>query len=64
MIINGKEMDFQSGITIDQLLGELNLPKEKVVVEINLEIVDITKYTSTILNKNDKVEIVRFVGGG
>lgn len=64
MIINGKEMNFDSGITVEQLLTELNLPKEKVVVEVNVEIIDITKYASTVLDKGDKVEIVRFVGGG
>lgn len=64
MIVNGKEMDFQEGITVEQLLNELNLPKEKVVVEVNLNIIDVSTYSSTALNKGDRVEIVRFVGGG
>lgn len=64
MIVNGKEMDFQEGITVEQLLNELNLPKEKVVVEVNLNIIDLSTYSSTALNNGDRVEIVRFVGGG
>ncbi len=39
MIINGKEMCFKPNITINAMLDELNLDKDKVVVEINMEII-------------------------
>ncbi|WP_035289572.1 sulfur carrier protein ThiS [Clostridium sp. KNHs214] len=64
MIVNGKEMDFKEGITVEKMLEELNISREKVVVEINLEISDRDKFKERILNKEDKVEIVAFVGGG
>ncbi|WP_427340161.1 sulfur carrier protein ThiS [Caloranaerobacter sp. DY30410] len=64
MIVNGKEMNFETEITVDELLKNLELDKDKVVVEVNFEIVPKEKYTDRILNKEDKVEIVSFVGGG
>ncbi|QXM06894.1 sulfur carrier protein ThiS [Crassaminicella indica] len=64
MIINGKEMDFDSEITICEMLKKLDLNEEKVVVEVNLTIIPKEKYNEHVLNKADKVEIVSFVGGG
>lgn len=64
MIVNGKELDFQQGITVEKMLEELNISREKVVVEINMEILDRDKFKDRILSKEDKVEIVAFVGGG
>lgn len=64
MIVNGKEMSFETEITVDNLLKSLGLDKDKVVVEVNFEIVPKEKYTERILNEEDKVEIVSFVGGG
>lgn len=64
MIINGKEMEFNEGITIEELLKKLNLNMDKVVVEVNLEIIMKEKYYEFILNQEDKVEIISFVGGG
>ncbi|MEW6623017.1 MAG: sulfur carrier protein ThiS [Bacillota bacterium] len=63
MVVNGKKMDYSS-ITIDQLLKNLNLKEDRVVVEVNHEIVDKTQFKSRVLNEGDKVEIVSFVGGG
>ncbi|MCY6356857.1 sulfur carrier protein ThiS [Clostridium sp. ZS2-4] len=64
MIINGKEMNFDEGITMEELLKKLNLNMDKVVVEVNLEIIAKEKYYEFILNQEDKVEIISFVGGG
>jgi sulfur carrier protein len=63
MIINGTEMDFER-VTITQLLEKLDLEEEKVVVEVNFQIIPKEKYEEYVLNKADKVEIVSFVGGG
>ncbi|QEK10993.1 sulfur carrier protein ThiS [Crassaminicella thermophila] len=63
MLINGKEMDFEK-MSISEMLKKLGLSEEKVVVEVNFEIVPKEKYKEHILNKEDQVEIVSFVGGG
>lgn len=64
MIINGQERNFEKEMTISGLLKELNLSADKVVVELNFKIIQKEKYHEIILNKEDKVEIVSFVGGG
>lgn len=64
MIINGKDMDFKEGITIEELLKKLDLGMDKVVVEVNLEIIAKEKYYEFVLNEKDKIEIISFVGGG
>lgn len=64
MIINGKDMDIPAGTSVTALLGQLKLTPEKVVVEINREIVTADKWDNHRLNTGDKIEIVAFVGGG
>lgn len=64
MIVNGKEMKYEHGMNITDLLKKLNLDKEKVVVEINFEIVTKEKFDDRIIKSDDKIEIVGFIGGG
>lgn len=64
MLVNGKEMQFSEAITIAALLAQLKLNADRVVVEVNLQIVGKNEYGSTYLNSCDRVEIVSFVGGG
>ncbi|MCY6484186.1 sulfur carrier protein ThiS [Clostridium aestuarii] len=64
MIVNGKEVKFNEGMNIEELIKKFDLNMDKVVVEVNLEIVSKEKYNEFILNKEDKIEIISFVGGG
>ncbi|MBI2095476.1 MAG: type I DNA topoisomerase [Candidatus Omnitrophica bacterium] len=62
--LNGEEKTFDGPLSLAALLGRLSLPKEKVVVELNLEIVPRTDLEARALKDGDEVEIVHFVGGG
>lgn len=64
MIVNGKNMNFQHSITISNLLESLDLNLDKVVVEVNRDIISRDKYDKFFLKKEDIVEIINFVGGG
>lgn len=64
MIVNGKEMSFKQGITVIELLNEINIDKDKVVVEVDMEIIDKNEYSKKKLCTASKVEVIRFVGGG
>ena len=64
MIINGEVMDIKEGTTISELLKILNLDCQKIVVEVDLEILNKDEFTSRKLTSESKVEIIRFVGGG
>ena len=62
--LNGSSYEINHGTNLTQLLNKLKIEKNKVAIEVNGEIVEKNKYTDIILNKNDKVEIVHFIGGG
>ena len=62
--LNGKPYNINNGTNLDQLLNKLKIQKNKVAIEVNGEIVERNKYSNLILNKDDKVEIVHFIGGG
>ena len=62
--LNGDPYEINNGTNLNQLLNKLKIQKNKVAIEVNGEIVEKTKYQNLILNKNDKVEIVHFIGGG
>ena len=62
--LNGKLYEINNGTNLNQLLNNLKIQKNKVPIEVNGQIIDKNKYPNLILNKNDKVEIVHFIGGG
>ncbi len=61
---NGKPTTVQEGQSLAGLLEELNLGPETVVVELNTTIIDRDQYAATLLREGDRVELIRFVGGG
>tara|TARA_B100000401_G_scaffold159175_1_gene106349 strand:- start:321 stop:539 length:219 start_codon:yes stop_codon:yes gene_type:complete len=62
--LNGKVKSIEDNTKLSNLLRNLNIPIKKVAIEINQRIVDKKKLNKIILKKNDKVEIVHFIGGG
>ena len=62
--LNGKSYEINNGINLSKLLNKLKIQKNKVAIEVNGEIVEKNKYPNLTLRKNDKVEIVHFIGGG
>ena len=62
--LNGDVYELNTGTNLVELLKKLKIQKNKVAVEVNGEIVEKNKYPNLILNKDDKVEIVKFIGGG
>jgi len=62
--LNGDPYEVNGGTNLIQLLNKLKIQKNKVAIEVNGEIIQKEKYEFLVLNKNDKVEIVHFIGGG
>ena len=62
--LNGKEMQIPKDFKINKLINDLKIPIKKVAIELNQEILDKKKLNKIKLKKNDKVEIVHFIGGG
>ena len=62
--LNGSPYEINNETNLNQLLNKLKIQKTKVAIEVNGVIVETNKYPKVILNKDDKVEIVHFIGGG
>lgn len=64
VMLNGKQTEIRSGATILELLEQFGIGRERVAVEVNLDIVPRTRHDVHCLSEGDRIEIVRFVGGG
>ena len=64
IFLNGKETKLDKPISISEFLESQNLDSKMIAVAINMKIIHKNEYNKTILLENDKVEIVRPVGGG
>ena len=62
--VNGKVKFVPVRFSILDLVKNLKIPIKKVAIELNQEIIDKKKINRIILKKNDKIEIVHFIGGG
>ncbi len=63
MIVNGRARDDLIGLSIEELLKRLELKRDYLVVELDGKIIAKENY-GLILKKEDRLEIVSFVGGG
>ena len=64
VVLNGDVVETADGASIEMLLKQLGISRERVAVELNAEIVPKADYEKQLLSDNDKIEIVHFVGGG
>lgn len=63
VIVNGATRELAPETSVSALLDQLKLSPRNVAVELNKRLLRTQKY-DTILQDNDSVEIVTFVGGG
>ena len=62
--VNGKERLVPGGLSVHSLLEHFDLNPALVVVELNREILDRSRYAETMVAEGDSFELVHFVGGG
>lgn len=62
--LNGERKTIPLGMTLEGLLVKFEIDPRKVAVERNLEIVPKSLYGTVLLENNDRLEIVHFIGGG
>ncbi len=63
VMINGEVCD-AVGMTLSEYLAANGYDSRTIAVERNDEILPKAQYETTVLEQEDVVEIVRFVGGG
>ena len=62
--VNGEYKELGERLSLLELLNILNLPIQRIAVELNRSVVRRAEWESTQLKDDDCVEIVHFVGGG
>ena len=62
--LNGKFVKIQDKVTLLSFIKKLKIPISKVAIELNQTIVNKKSLGKFKIKKNDKIEIVHFIGGG
>ena len=62
--LNGKIKTIDENSSLFNIIKVSKISLNKVAIELNQEIVDKKKLKDINLKKNDKIEIVHFIGGG
>ncbi len=64
IICNGEQRSVEIHTTLDDLVVSLALNPQSMVAEVNGQIIEHTGFASRELQEGDRVELIRFVGGG
>ncbi|MDR3256643.1 MAG: sulfur carrier protein ThiS [Endomicrobium sp.] len=62
--LNGKGIVVEDNLSLLKLLEDKKIIPESVVVALNMNVVNQTELSKTLLSDGDSVEILRFVAGG
>ncbi|MDD3619812.1 MAG: sulfur carrier protein ThiS [Desulfobulbaceae bacterium] len=61
---NGEQMAVKQTATLNDLVLSLGLNPQTLVAELNGRIVEYNDFATHPLRENDRIELIRFVGGG
>jgi len=62
--LNGESREVPEGMTLAALIEWLKLPRDRVAIEQNLQIVTRARWDATPVHAGDRLEVVHLVGGG
>lgn len=64
LIFNDNEVEVNRGISLDEFVRNTGLVSERVIIELNDELIVSADWAKTTLNNHDRILAVTFVGGG
>lgn len=64
IFLNGEARELDSQKTVAELLEVFSLPKQRVAIELNRQVIRRQDWEKTEVADQDKIEVVHFVGGG
>ena len=64
LTINGEIREIKESKNLADLVKELDIKAPNFAMALNQQVIPRSKYDSTTIKENDKVEIVHAVGGG
>jgi len=62
--INGDSKEFERTLSVSELISELQIPTRGLIIELNGSVLGRDRFDATTLTEGDRVELIRFVGGG
>ncbi len=62
--VNGRSVDIESEMVVEQLLDTVDVPPNYLAVEVNAEVIPREQYGRAVVREGDEVEVVTLVGGG
>ena len=62
--LNGESKDVPESLTLADLVNELDLPAQRIAVELNRTVIRRSEWANTKIAADDRIEVVHFVGGG
>ena len=62
--VNGKQIQVIPNFSLKSLITKLKMPLNKIAIKKNKKIIDKKRISKIYLQKDDKIEIVHFIGGG
>jgi len=64
VIVNGTSTEIEGSLSVAGLMTARGINPGEVVVQYNGDIADKSGWEKILLEENDELEILRFVGGG
>ncbi|NLI13242.1 hypothetical protein Pmgp_02307 [Pelotomaculum propionicicum] len=64
IMLNGKEEFIEAGMTLDVFINLKGYNPEHIIIVYNSEIVSRESLAGFKMKDNDKIDLVKFVGGG
>ncbi len=64
VFVNGESREVSGEVSLEGLIEFFSLPRQRIAVEINREVVRKKDWENTRVSEGDRIEIVHFVGGG
>ena len=62
--VNGKSLEVIEPLTIVDLIKQLDDQNQRIAIEINEAIIPKSNHAEFMISDNDKIEIIKAVGGG
>lgn len=62
--VNNKEHQFSASITLQEILEQLNIPTNGIAVAINQNIITKSDWSTTMIDQNQSILIIKATQGG
>ena len=62
--VNGEAKELSGSTSLAELITQLDLPATRIAVELNRVVIRRSEWSVTVIQDEDRLEIVHFVGGG